>query len=404
MKVMKNIRGLFARRAEKVDASIIREICTLVGIEGLISLAGGWPNAEVFPLEFTRRVIDRLVDEGVSDLLQYGMSEGYLPLRKKFTRYLAENESVTAGVDEILIATGAQMGMELTCRLFVEDGDYCLVDLPTYFGGVGSIRFYGGKIVGVPTDDGGTRVDEMEKIVEKIHGGGGRVKLFYLQSSNHNPLGVSLEESRRVRLIELARRHNFIIMEDCPYINLTYDGESPVPLKSIDEDGRVVYIKSFAKIFGPSLRLAAVVASSEVISKMVVFRQFVDCCPSNLSQFILYEFFASGEVEVHLERIKRFYRARRDKMLGLLQEYFPPEVRWTKPSGGLFVFVHLPSGMDASSILDEAMAEKVAFVPGKQFFVDGSGSNTMRLSFAQCEEDKMEVAIKVVGRIIKEKL
>jgi 2-aminoadipate transaminase len=394
----------FAARVGNLSASSIREICKLAGMKDLVSLAGGWPNPETFPYAFTRKAVGKLMKEKRGEVLQYGMSEGLVQLRQWLAGWLKEREGIDAGLDEIVISAGAQNGMDLTCRVLVEEGDVCLVELPTYFGGIGSIQLFGGKLVGVPTDDGGARVDEMGKILSRLRAEGRRVKLMYAQPLHHNPLGVSLAGERRQALLDLAREHDFLIMEDNPYGDLCYAGRPGRPLKSLDREGRVVYIKSFAKIFSPGIRMAAVVANPEIAAKMVVARQFIDCCPSTLSQFLLYEFCSSGMIEKHIRKLRRFYKARMKRMLGYIKEHFPPGIRHTRPEGGLFIFVYLPENIDAADVLAAAMDLKVAFVPGRQFFVDGSGANTMRLSFAQVDEDKMEQAVAVIGKLLREKL
>jgi len=396
-----DISRFFAGRMSRVSASAIREICKLVGVKGLVSLAGGWPNPDTFPYAFTKKTVSRLMRDKSPEVLQYGMSEGLIPLRQWFARWLKQTEGVEAGLDELLITAGSQNAMDLTCRVLVDEGDLCLVDLPTYFGGVGSMQLFGGRLVGVPTDGKGVRVDKMEKILSRLRAEGKGVKLYYLQSLYHNPLGVNLAEERKQVLLELAREYDFLIMEDNPYGDLCYVGKPQKPLRSMDREGRVVYIKSFAKIFAPGLRMAVVAAAPEIAAKMVVARQFVDCCPANLNQFILHEFCASGMIDKHIRKVRRFYAGRMRRMARYIKEYLPEGVRWTRPRGGLFFFLYLPEHIDANEVLARSMEQKVAFIPGRQFFVDGSGANTMRLSFAQVEEEKMEQAVSTIGRLIR---
>ncbi len=390
----------FAARTGRVSASAIREICKLVGVKGLVSLAGGWPNPDTFPYGFTKKTVSGLMRDRSPEVLQYGMSEGLIPLREWFVGWLRQTEGVEASLDELLITAGSQNAMELTCRVLVEEGDVCLVDLPTYFGGVGSMSLFGGRLVGVPTDGRGVRVDEMEKILGRLRAEGKRVKLYYLQALCHNPLGVNLAEERKQVLLELAREYDFLIMEDNPYGDLCYVGKPQKPVKSMDREGRVVYIKSFAKIFAPGLRMAVVAADPEIAARMVVARQFIDCCPANLNQFILYEFCSSGMIDKHIRKVRRFYARRMKRMAGYIKEHFPEGVKWTRPRGGLFFFVYLPESIDAAEVLARSMEQKVAFIPGKQFFIDGSGANTLRLSFAQVEEEKMEHAVATIGRLL----
>ncbi len=394
----------FAARIRSVNASTIREICRLAGMKDFISLAGGWPNPDTFPYDFTRKAIAKLMRARTGDALQYGMSEGLLPLRQWFQGWLKEREGIEAGIDEIIITAGSQNAMDLTCRVLVDEGDVCLVDLPTYIGGSGSIQFYGGELVGGPTDNHGTCVDAMENILAGLRREGRKVKLFYLLSLNHNPLGVTMSESRKRKLMRLADEYDFLLMEDNPYGDLFYRGKRRLPVKAQDEHGRIVYIKSFSKIFSPGIRMAVVVGHRDIIGRMTIARQFVDCCPSNLSQYLLYEFCSSGMIEKHIRKIRRFYAARREQMLGLIEKYFPREVRTTNPSGGLFVFVYLPEKINAADVLQEVMALNVVFVTGSQFYVDGSGTNTFRMSFAQVREDQMEEAISKIGKVLHEKL
>jgi 2-aminoadipate transaminase len=396
-----DVSRFVAGRMSRLSASSIREICKLAGVKGLVSLAGGWPNPDTFPYAFTKKTVSGLMRERSPEVLQYGMSEGLIPLRQWFSGWLNRTEGVEAGMDELVITAGSQNAMELTCRVLVDEGDLCLADLPTYFGGVGSMQLFGGRLVGVPTDGKGARVDEMERILSRLRAEGRKVKLYYLQSLYHNPLGVNLAEERKQVLLDLAREYDFLIMEDNPYGDLCYVGKPQKPLKSMDREDRVVYIKSFAKIFAPGLRMAVVAAAPEIAARMVVARQYVDCCPANLNQFILYEFCKSGMIDKHIRKVRRFYAGRMRRMGRYIKEYFPEGVRWTRPKGGLFYFLYLPEHVSAADVLARSMEQNVAFIPGKQFFIDGSGANTMRLSFAQVEEDKMEQAVATIGRLIR---
>lgn len=398
------VSRLFAERTGRMSSSIIRELCKLAVRGEVVSLAGGWPNSDAFPYAFTAKAIRKYMKEKKGEVLQYGTSDGVKELREWLAGWLKEKEGIETEPDGIMISAGAQNGMDLCCRVFVNEGEVCLVELPTYFGGVGSIRFYGGVPVGVKTDDEGVVVDEVERVVEKLAGEGKRVKLMYIQPNYHNPLGVTLSEERREKLLEVARKFDFVLMEDNPYGDLCYDGMPSKPLKSMDRDGRVVYIKSFAKVFSPGIRLAAVVAHPEVVAKMVVARQFVDCCPPTLSQYLFLEFCRSGMLERHIVKLRKFYGKRMKKMIEHIEKYFPQGIKFTRPRGGFFVFVYLPDGLDADAILEESMKGNVAFVPGKQFFVDGSGSNTLRLSFSQAPEEKMEEAIRSIGEILAKKV
>jgi len=391
-------------RARTMVASSVREICKLVQRQDIISLAGGWPNPETFPADETARIVERLMRERPGEVLQYGMSEGLTPLREWLAGWLGAREGVATAVDGVLMVSGAQMGMDLACRVLVDDGDVGLVELPTYFGGTGSLQSFGARIVGVPVDDGGMDVGALERILLGLRGEGRSVKLAYVQPTFHNPLGVTLSGDRRRRLLDLASEHDFFIAEDSPYGDLCYSQDPVPPLKALDTEGRVIYIRSFSKIFAPGIRLAVVVAHPEIASRMVVQRQFVDCCPSVLAQWILFEFCRSGDLDRRIAANVAFYSRMRETIVEAVRSHIPPAVRWTEPHGGFFLFMTLPHGMDASDILEEALAAKVAFVPGTQFFVDGSGRNTLRLSFAQTAAPDIVEAVKRLGTILTKRL
>jgi 2-aminoadipate transaminase len=292
--------------------------------------------------------------------------------------------------------------MELAAKVLLEPGDVVFVGLPTYFGGTGACKTFGAELVGVPLDDDGMNPEVLAERIEAVRSAGKTSKLIYVIPDFQNPTGATLPVERRRRIVELANTYDLAIVEDNPYRNLCFTGEPLPPIKSFDTEGRVVCLRSFSKIFCPGFRLAFAIGEKDMIRKMVIARQFEDCCSNVFAQHILLEFISRGLLEEQIEKNRQHYKKKRDALLGALDEHFPDTVRWNRPDGGFFVFVHLPEGMCGEELLRHAVDRNVAFVAGAPFYIDGSGKNTFRLSYAQSDEEAMKKAVAVLGRLIKE--
>jgi 2-aminoadipate transaminase len=283
-----------------------------------------------------------------------------------------------------------------------------LVGLPTYFGGSGALAAMGAKVIGIPEDGDGMDTEFASHELIRLRRKGERVKLVYAIPNFGNPTGVCLSLERRRRLLDLAAENDFLIVEDDPYGDLRFEGERIPTLKALEEsagaEGRVIHVHSLSKTFAPGLRLAWVCADPSLTRKLVVTKQYVDTCTNSLVQHLLLEFMKRGLLRKQIASNIQYYRAKRDAMLAALERHFPVSVTWNRPQGGLFVFLHLPPGTDADALAYEALAENVAFVSGSQFFVDGSGKNTFRLSFSQSDIPTIEAAVEGIGRLLKRHL
>lgn len=401
--MVKGLSRLYARRAREVQASAIREICKLVSDHEICSMAGGWPDPATFPADAIRDIAVSVLTEHPGTALQYGASEGITALRETLAEWTSRRDGVSCTPDQVLVTHGSAQGMELAAKVLLEAGDVAFVGLPTYFGGTGACRTFGAELVGVPLDDDGMIPDALAERIEQTREAGKKAKLIYIIPDFQNPTGATLPVERRKRIVELADRYDLAIIEDNPYRNLCFSGEPLPPIKTFDTEGRVVCLRSFSKIFCPGFRLAFAIAEEDMLRRMVIARQFEDCCSNVFAQHILLEFIERGLLDEQIEKNSTFYRKKRDVLLEALDRHFPDTVRWNRPDGGFFVFVHLPEGMDGEELLSHAVDRKVAFVAGAPFYIDGSGRNTFRLSYAQSGEEAMQKAVAVIGRLIRER-
>ncbi|RME26529.1 MAG: PLP-dependent aminotransferase family protein [Deltaproteobacteria bacterium] len=391
---------LFSPPIAKLNASAIREICKLISRPQLMSLAGGWPDPQTFPVEQITAIVSDVLRENAALALQYTSSEGLPELRQWLCEWMKRRDGIACGPEQVLVTHGSAQGMELVAKALLSPGDVAIVGLPTYFGGPGACRSFGAELVGVPVDDNGMDTDALEATLGRLREVGRRAKLVYVIPDFQNPTGATMPVERRKRLVELASEYDLVVVEDSPYRDLCYDGSPPPPVKSFDGEGRVMYLRSFSKIFCPGFRLGLAVGDETLVRKMVIARQFEDCCTAAFGQYVLFEFCKRGLLDRQIESNIGFYRQKRDILLDALGRYFPRTVSWNRPSGGFFVWVRLREGLDAEELLRKSVSNDVAFVAGRPFFIDGSGSNTMRLSFAQEAPERMTEAVKRLSDLL----
>jgi 2-aminoadipate transaminase len=392
---------LYSRETLCAQPSAIRDICALVAKPEVRSLAGGWPDPARFPLKAIRRIFDKLITKHGDRLLQYGSTEGLLELRQILADRMNTEEVAAMGPDNLMITHGSAQGMHLAAQVFVDRDDVVFVGLPTYFGGPGAVRSRGGNVVGIAVDDKGLKVDRLRREATRLKASGRRVKGVYVIPNFQNPSGATLSLARRRQLVRLAETHDLIIFEDDPYGELRFEGDPLPSLKSLDRSGRVIHLRSLSKTFVPGLRLGWAAGDADAIRRMVVAKQFADAATNTPAQYILLEFIQQGLLDKQIRDNIKFYRSKRDFMLAQMERYFPEEVTWNRPGGGFFIFVQLPADMDAADLFRQAVAKNVAFVTGQPFFVDGSGHNTLRLSYAQAGRQDIEYAVRKIGNLVK---
>jgi 2-aminoadipate transaminase len=399
----------FAQRTERMTSSVIRELLKLLEDPGIISFAGGLPAPEVFPREEVEAATRRVLEEQGSLALQYGATEGYRPLRELLVRHMSRY-GIEVGPENVLVTTGSQQALDLIGKLLINPGDHVATEDPTYLGAIQAFTSYQAEYLTVPIDDEGMVVDRLEVVLRAAP------KFIYVLPNFQNPGGVTLSLERRRRLVELAARYGTPVVEDDPYGQLRYEGAHLPPLVKLDADrngcahgersfrGRVLYLGTLSKTLAPGFRIGWVVAPEEVIVKLTQMKQGADLHTSTFAQMVAYETARGGFLDQHVRRIRSVYGARRDAMLQALQRHFPASVRWTRPQGGLFLWVTLPEGVDASALLPLALAEKVAFVPGSAFHPRGGGGNTFRLNFSYCAPDVIEEGIRRLSTVLRRHL
>jgi 2-aminoadipate transaminase len=399
----------FAQRTQRITSSIIRELLKLTEKPDIISFAGGLPAAEMFPLQEIQAAVTRVLSEHGAASLQYGATEGYMPLRELFVRHMARY-GINVTPSNVLVTSGSQQALDLIGKLLVNPGDRILTECPTYLGALQAFAAYQADYLTVPIDDDGLDVERLE---EELRSG---PKFLYILPNFQNPGGVTLSLPRRRRIVELANHYGIPIVEDDPYGQLRYEGDHLPPLVKIDAEfhgcangehtftGDVLYLSTLSKTLAPGLRVGWIVAPEAVIHKLVQIKQGADLHTSTFCQFVAYEVARSGFLDRHVRRIRAVYGERRNAMLASLARHFPPDVRWTRPQGGLFLWVTLPRGFDSSALLTEALKEKVAFVPGAPFFPLGGGERTMRLNFSYAAPDVIEEGIGRLGAVIRRQL
>ena len=395
----------FATRAGRMKASEIRELLKLLDRPDIVSFAGGIPDPALFPAEaFAEAYRPILAGEAGRAALQYSVSEGYRPLRDRLVGQMA-GLGIACTADNVFIVSGSQQALDYLGKLYLSPSDTALVTTPTYLGALQAFNAY------EPAYDqlspGGNRTAESYR--QAAAAAGGRVKLAYLSADFANPTGETLGREGRERLIDLAEELDVALVEDAAYQALRYDGEPIPPILALEvarkggdiERTRTIYCGSFSKTLSPGLRVGFVVASRAVIGKLVLIKQAADLHSSTINQMAIAEV-AAGQFGEQVERVRAVYRRRRDAMLAALARYMPAGVAWTRPEGGMFVWLTLPAGLDAAALLAEAVeTQKVAFVPGQAFHADGTGANTLRLSFSCADEAAIEAGIARLGGLLE---
>jgi 2-aminoadipate transaminase len=395
--------GLFASRTRVMKSSAMRDLMAITARPEVISLAGGLPDTSTFPPDTFAAITQRIAAESCAKALQYGPTEG-LPQTKECIASVMAAEGMAVDPDHMLVTTGGQQVIDLVTKTLIDPGDVVIAEGPTYPGAVPVFCAYQADVVQIAMDSEGMRVDLLEQTLDRLDSEGRRPKFIYTVPSFQNPAGVTLSLARRRRLVELARERELLVLEDNPYGLLRYEGAALPPLHALDEGIYVMYLGTFSKILSPGIRLGWVVAPPPVLEKINLGKQAADLCTSTLSQLMVQAWFEHGRWTSYVDSLIELYRARRDTMLDALADHFPAQAEWTRPSGGLFIWVTLPDFIDTTDLLARALRDNVAFVPGEAAFLDGRGRGAMRLNFSGSDEDSIREGVRRIGEVVSEQV
>ena len=395
---MADYSHMFSEDVSSFFRSPVREIFKKVDLNAIYSFAGGYPSAETFPMEEIRRTMSEVIDKYQGKAFQYGATQGFMELREA----VAQRYGVP--VERVQITSSSQQGIDVCTRVLVNPGDVILTSSPSYLGALQSFCSYRADIRGVAhTDNLEAYRQAWEKVIDGASAEGRKIKFLYMIPDFQNPSGESLTLEERCMLIALAQKHDFLIVEDSPYRELRYEGEHVPTMYSLDPD-RVIHLGSFSKIFAPGFRLGWALAHPDILDKIYVCKQSLDLCPPIFDQYVAAEFLRSGRLDANLSKTMALYRSKRDLLLNLLEKHMPERVRWTRPEGGLFLFLTMPDGFDAVKFYDKALDAGVAYVAGEFFHPDRSGKNTMRLNFSFMTPEKISAGIELLAKLLRDEI
>ncbi len=393
-----NISDKFADRVKHLEASAIREIFKLLAKPGIISFAGGAPAPELFPKKELAEISKEILETKGEVALQYGVTEGYEPLRS-WTKEKLIKEGNFSDNDNCIIVSGGQQGIALAAKSLINPGDGVVCELPSFIGGLNSFRSYNAEILGVPLKEDGIDTDALEELLKNYS----NIKILYTIATFQNPSGITATLEKRKKILELASKYDFLIFEDNPYGDLRFSGEDVPTMKSLDKEGRVIYFGSFSKILSPGLRLGFTCANAELMERMIICKQVSDVHTNVLSQMVAYEFLSRYSIEEHINKLREVYGRRCKLMIECMDKYFPACVTHTSPEGGLFLFCTMPEKYDSAEVLKAALEKGVAFVPGKATMIDDKAKySTFRLNYSNASEENIEKGIKILGEVLHE--
>ena len=398
-----SVSQFLSASGKSMKRSAIREILKHLQKPGMISFAGGLPAPETFPVDDLKEIAVEILEKNGPESLQYGTTEGD-PLLRKMLVERHNNQGLKISIDNLIITTASQQALDLIAKVFLDPGDYVLCGLPSYLGGINAFLLYGAKLKGISLDEHGMKPDELEETIIILKELGRKIKFIYVIPDFQNPSGITLPDSRRLKIIEIAEKYDLLIVEDSPYREVRFEGEPQKLMYGLDTTGRVITLCTFSKIFAPGFRVGWVIGHPEILDKLVMAKQTADLCTSPFVQKIIARYMQKGLLEKNLKKTIDLYRFRRSHMINCFRKYMPEGVTWTEPQGGLFLFVTLPSHLDTDEIFKKAIEKNVAFVAGSSFFCNNSGHNTMRINFSFSNEHEIEAGVQRLSQVICDEL
>ncbi|MEJ2695507.1 MAG: PLP-dependent aminotransferase family protein [Candidatus Sulfobium sp.] len=387
--------SIFSDRISDVPRSFIREILKVAVDESVISFAGGLPNRNLFPLREIKASADKVLDEAGMDVLQYSSSEGHRELREWIAARYADNKGISVSPDNILITTGSQQGLDLLGKTLLNKGDGVIIEEPGYLGAIQAFSVYRSTFYPVPVDMGGIDLAGLERVFS-----GGASKLFYCVPNFQNPSGISYSEENRREVSGMLEGKSTLLVEDDPYGELRFMGEDKPSFHNLIPHNTVL-LGSFSKIIVPSFRIGWIVARDEIMEKLIIAKQASDLHTNYFGQRIILQYLTDYDIDEHIEKIREAYGRQRDSMVAAIEEHFPEETKYTKPEGGMFLWITLPESLPAVEVFGKAIEKKVAFVPGDPFYVNRCNVNTLRLNYSSVDEETIQTGIKRLGEVLK---
>ena len=390
----------FSDKVLALKPNAIREILKSASDPEVISLSAGNPAPDAFPVDAIREISERILRENPIGVLQYGVSEGYQPLRDTLKSYLKDKHNIGTEDDELIIVSGAQQVMDIAAKSFLNEGDVLICEAPSFVGALNTFRSYNTDLVGVPVDPDGMNMDALEKALDENP----NAKMIYTITNFQNPSGVTMSLEKKKRMYELAEAHNCLIIEDNPYGDLRYYGEDVPAIKSFDTDGLVIYSGSFSKVLSPGIRVGYMVANKKAMAKMIICKQGQDVHTSMWSQMLCYEFMTKYDFEAHLDYLRKLYTVKADLCMKLLDEYVVPNgITYNKIEGGLFIWCDLPKDVDMLDFCKKLTDRKVCVVPGNAFLTDSDMEcHSFRINFSTPTDEDLTKGIKIIGELAKE--
>lgn len=392
----------FAHRTAGLRASEIRALFSVASRPEVVSLAGGMPDTGALDMGAVSDTLASVIAEDGAGALQYGGGQGYGPLREQLVEIM-HTDGVAAHPDDLVVTTGGQQGLELLAKLFCDPGDVVVAEGPSYVGALGAFGSYEAHVVHVPMDSRGLDPEALQATLERLHAEGRPVKLLYTVPNHQNPAGVSLSAERREQLAEIAQRWDLLVVEDNPYGLLDFKGEVRTALRTLIPE-RVVYVGTLSKIFSPGIRVGWVATSGSIRDKLIQLKEAADLCQSNLTQYVAQRWFATQPWQEQIARFREHYRKRCRALTDALSDEMGSVCEWSDPTGGLFVWARLPEGVDTGEMLATAVNHRVAYVPGRAFYADGSGQRELRLNFSYCDEDRLRTGVQRLAEVVHSEL
>ncbi len=391
-----DITSKLSDKVKHLEASSIREIFKLLAKPGIISFAGGAPDPNLFPKKEFAEIAKEILENEGNTALQYGITEGYAPLRE-WTKERLVSQGILDADDDVIIVSGGQQGIDLASKSLINPGDGVVCEEPSFIGGLNCFRSYNAQLFGVPMEDDGIDTDALENLL-KEHS---NIKLLYTISTFQNPSGITSSLEKRKKLLELAEKYDFLIYEDNPYGELRFSGEEVPTIKSLDKSGRVIYFGSFSKILAPGMRLGFTSAKAELLERMIICKQTQDVHTNVLSQMIAYKFVTKYSIDEHIAKLRQVYGKKCKLMMETMDKCFPESVKHTCPQGGLFLYCTMPDGFDSKELMKKALEKNVAFVPGTSCMIDDKTTySTFRMNYSTASEEEIVKGVTLLGEVL----